>query len=77
MENKEFEGKKLELLSEEELLKVCGGASELPEAMKEALNKICVGATVSEELCKTYEFCTWQGGTWGPGRCQLKDDLKK
>ena len=70
MENLDLNAKKVELLSDEELLKVTGGG-ELSPIVIEACNHMCKKAT-SEELCNQYPFCTWDPGTWGDGKCQYK-----
>ena len=59
MENMEFEGKKLELLSEEELLKICGGNEINPEIMINAKKAMCKSATDIKE-CDKWDFCVWK-----------------
>ena len=58
MEKKEFDAKKLELLSEEELLNVCGGDGELSEVMNMARKAACENAK-TEVDCNSLGFCTW------------------
>lgn len=58
MEKKEFDAKKLELLSEEELLNVCGGDGEFSEKMDWARIDACANAK-TKTGCAKLGFCTW------------------
>ena len=59
MEKKEFNEKKYEHLTDEELLKVCGGDGELSEVMIMARKAVCENAgTIAD--CANLGFCTWQ-----------------
>ena len=58
MEKKEFDAKKLELLSEEELLNVCGGDGEFSEMMNMARKAACENAKTPAD-CNSLGFCTW------------------
>ncbi len=58
MEKKEFDAKKLELLSEEELLNVCGGDGEFSEMMNMARKAACENAKTKVD-CASLGFCTW------------------
>jgi hypothetical protein len=63
--------KKYELLSDEELLEVCGGNGVDNQVQNEIKNLLCKRAT-SEEECNQYDFCSWLVGTWGNGNCHIK-----
>ena len=71
MENLDLNAKKLELLSDEELLKVTGGGGELSPTVIEACSHLCK-TTTSEERCNQYPFCTWDSAPWGDGKCQYR-----
>ena len=74
MEKKEFDAKKLELLSEEELLNVCGGDGELSEDMIMARNAACWNAR-TKPACNSLGFCTWiksPDNIFGRDRCIYK-----
>ena len=76
MEKKEFDAKKLELLSEEELLNVCGGDGELSEMMNMARKAACENAKTKTD-CASLGFCTWiisslNYNVYGRDRCIYK-----
>ena len=68
---KEINEKKYELLSDEELLEVCGGDSVGVDVMAEVKNLLCKRATSKEE-CKQYDFCSWHHGSFGAAECQYE-----
>lgn len=81
MEKSNLDAKKLELLSDEELLNVCGGLSALKvnlndtftpnQSLSEARKTLCTRAGTNKEQCLQYsEYCSWD-----INRCKFKGDL--
>ena len=59
MENLDHNAKKVELLSDEELLKVSGGNGINPEVMNNAKKAMCNSAK-SKKDCEKMDFCIWK-----------------
>ena len=70
MGNVDFDAKKLEVLTDEDLLNVSGGNGELPDAMVMARKDAC-RKSGSEAECERYDFCYWNG-TEGVYYCRYR-----
>ena len=75
MENLDLNAKKVELLSDEELLKVSGGNGINPEVMNNAKKAMCNSAK-SKIDCEKMDFCIWKviPASWSSNdeTCQYK-----
>jgi hypothetical protein len=70
MGNVDFDAKKLEVLTDEELLNVSGGNGELPHAMVLARKDMCKNS-YSKAECEQYDFCYWNGAE-GTYHCKYR-----
>ena len=73
MENLDLNAKKAEVLSDEELMKVCGGEDPMAQAMLDAKKAMCTKVT-DEKECRQMDFCTWKvfSNTYRQGTCHYK-----
>lgn len=73
MENLDLNAKKAEVLSDEELMKVCGGEDPIAQAMLDARKAMCTKASDAKE-CQKMDFCVWKvdSTTYHQGTCQYK-----
>ena len=62
MDKKEFEGKKLELLTDEELKEVTGGSDPFAETLK-VMNKAKCDSAKKRKDCEKMDFCIWKVGS--------------
>ena len=59
MENSKFDGKNLEILSDEQLKEVTGGGDPFAEVLAEMRKKECQGLE-KKAACESLSYCFWK-----------------